>query len=55
MAKKKLTKGQLLEFESYIEHLYKNFGLSKEVYEEVKSKIDGLYPNAPDIYEHTEL
>ena len=52
---KRLTKGQLLELETYTEHLHKNFGLPKEVFDEVKSKIDELYPNAPEKFEHIEL
>ena len=48
MAKKILTKGELLNLEVYTENLMKNFGLRKEVFNEVKSKIDELYPTAPN-------
>lgn len=51
MAKKVLTKGQLLNLEVYTEHLMKHYGLSKEVFNEVIAKIDELYPTAPNIFE----
>ena len=52
---KKLTKGQLLELETYTERLFKNFGLDEETFKEVKSKIYELYPDAPEVFTHTEL
>lgn len=51
MAKKILTKGELLNLEVYTENLMKHYGLSKEVFDKVKSKIDELYPTAPNIFE----
>jgi hypothetical protein len=48
MAKKILTKGELLNLEVHIENLMKNFGLSKETFNEVKTVIDKLYPTAPN-------
>ena len=53
--RKKLTKGQLLELETYTEILFKNFGLHEETFKEVKSKIDELYLDAPEVFTHTEL
>lgn len=48
MSKKKLTKGQLLEVEYYVERLFKNFGLDEATFKEVKIKVDELYPTAPN-------
>lgn len=44
----KLTKLQLLQIEKYMDGLVK-VGLSQKTRDEVKSKIDDLYPDAPEI------
>ena len=46
---KKLNKKELLGLEVQIRNLKDNFGLSDATYNEVKSKIDELYPNAENI------
>ena len=45
---RKLTKKELDNLMLYIETLRKHYGLNQKIRDEVRSKIDSIYNDAPD-------